>query len=229
VSPFLARAARSRGRGSLTLETVFLAGVAAGLGVAVPFGAIAILIVETGIRHGRAYAWAAGAGAATADLTYSTLAALFGTALARLIAPVQVPLRWVSVAVLAVIAARGIATAIARARATPGDPHLERLDESSPRRTYLQFVALTLSNPATVIYFAALVLGLPSLGSDPAAKVAFVAGVVLASFVWQVILGTVGSLLHHRISVRPIAALSLGGYGIILLIAANIAWHLVSR
>jgi threonine/homoserine/homoserine lactone efflux protein len=185
--------------------------------------------VETGIRHGRAYGWAAGAGAATADLTYSTLAVLFGAALSSVIAPVQVPLRWVSVAVLAVIAARGIAAAVARARAAPGDPHLERLDESSVHRTYLQFIALTLSNPATVIYFAALVLGLPSLGSDPVAKVMFVAGVVLASLGWQLLLGTAGSLLHHRVSVRPMAALSLAGYGIILLIAANIAWHLVSR
>ena len=79
------------------LETALVAGIAAGLGVAVPFGAIAVLIVETSIRRGRVFGWAAGAGAATADLTYATLAALFGTALADLIAPVQVPLRWVSV------------------------------------------------------------------------------------------------------------------------------------
>ncbi len=158
------------------LETALVAGIAAGLGVAVPFGAIAVLIVETSIRRGRAFGWAAGAGAATADLTYATLAALFGTALADLIAPIQVPLRWVSVAVLVAIAGRGIAGAVRRARATPGEPGLERLDETSRRRTYLTFVGLTIVNPATVIYFAALILGLPSVGAGGAEKLAFVVG-----------------------------------------------------
>ena len=58
--------------GTAGLETALLAGVAAGLGVAVPFGAIAVLIVETSIRRGRWFGWAAGAGAATADLTYAS-------------------------------------------------------------------------------------------------------------------------------------------------------------
>lgn len=195
--------------------------------MAVPFGAIAVLIVETAIRRGRVYGWAAGAGAATADLTYATLAALFGAALAALIGPVQIPLRVLSVAVLVVIAARGILDARAGAMATPEDPHLERLDETSPRRTYLQFVALTIVNPATVIYFAALILGLPSVGSGSAEKLAFVLGAALASLAWQLLISTAGSLLHHRVSVRATAALSMVGYGIVLLIAANIAKGLV--
>lgn len=196
--------------------------------MAVPFGAIAILIVETAIRRGRVHGWAAGAGAATADLTYAALAALFGTALADLIAPVQVPLRWLSVAVLVAIVGRGIAAALVRARATPGDPHLERLDEATPRRTYLQFVALTIVNPATVIYFAALILGLPPVGSGPAEKVAFVIGAAAASFAWQILISTAGSLLHQRVSPRLMGTLSAVGYGIVLLIAANIARGLVA-
>lgn len=201
--------------------------MAAGLAIAVPFGAVAILIVETGIRHGRSYGWAAGAGAATADLTYASLAALFGTALAAFIAPIQAPLRWISVAVLVAIGARGISLAIRRARTPSTDPHLERLDESSTRRTYLQFVAITIVNPGTVIYFAALILGLPALGADPLARFAFVAGVGLSSLAWQLVLGTAGSLLHHRMSVRPMAALSVAGYGVVLLLAASIAGSLL--
>jgi threonine/homoserine/homoserine lactone efflux protein len=197
--------------------------VAAGLGVAVPFGAIAILIVETAIRRGRLHGWAAGAGAATADLTYATLAALFGAALAGLIAPIQAPLRWLSVAILVAIAARGIAGALARRRGSPDDPHLDRLDESSPRRTYLQFVALTIVNPATVIYFAALIVGLPSLGSGASQKLVFVLGATGASFAWQLVISTAGSLLHQRVSDRAMSLLSVAGYGIVALIGLNIA------
>jgi arginine exporter protein ArgO len=144
-------------------------------------------------------------------------------ALAELIEPVQVPLRWLSVAVLAVIAGRGIARAIVRAQAEAGDPHLERLDESSRRRTYLQFVALTIVNPATVIYFAALILGLPAVGSGSLEKLVFVVGAGLASLAWQLLIASAGSLIHHRVSPRGMEVLSLAGYGIVLLIAANIA------
>ena len=210
------------------MDSAFAAGLAAGLGVAVPFGAIAILIVETAMRRGRRYGWAAGAGAATADFVYATLAALFGTALAELIAPVQAPLRWVSVAVLVFIAGRGIVGAIDRARVAPGEPHLERLDESSTRRTYLQFVALTIVNPATVIYFAALILGLPAVGGGSAEKLAFVVAAGLASLIWQLLIATGGSLLHRRVSPRTTIVLSLVGYGIVLVIAANIARGLVT-
>lgn len=55
--------------------TALLAGVAAGLGIAVPVGAIAVLILDLGARRGFLPAFAAGSGAATADLLYASLAA----------------------------------------------------------------------------------------------------------------------------------------------------------
>ncbi|MGD8759913.1 MAG: hypothetical protein PVJ07_06640, partial [Anaerolineales bacterium] len=58
----------------------FLEGVLAGLGVAVPVGAIAILIVDVGLRQGFSTAFMAGAGAASADFLYAGLAALAGEA-----------------------------------------------------------------------------------------------------------------------------------------------------
>lgn len=205
------------------LATAFLAGAAAGLAIAMPFGAISILIVETGLRRGRGFGWAAGAGAATADSTYTTLAALFGSAMAVLVAPIQVPMRVVAAVALTAIGVRGIVSASQRARRPPTDPHLERLDETTLRRTYLQFVALTLANPATVIYFAALILGLPVLGTEVAARLVFVLGVAIASLSWQILLGTAGAVIHHRVSGRSMALLSLAGYVVILGIAANVA------
>jgi threonine/homoserine/homoserine lactone efflux protein len=60
------------------VTTAFLAGVAAGLGIAIPVGAIAILIVETGLRRGFRLGAAAGAGAATVDGIYVLVAAAEG-------------------------------------------------------------------------------------------------------------------------------------------------------
>ena len=54
----------------------FVEDVVAGLGIAVPVGAIAVLIVDLGMRQGFARAVPAAMGAASADLTYATIAAL---------------------------------------------------------------------------------------------------------------------------------------------------------
>ena len=50
-----------------------LAGAVAGYGIAIPVGAIAILILETGLQRGFRLAAAAGTGAAVADGIYATV------------------------------------------------------------------------------------------------------------------------------------------------------------
>jgi len=55
--------------------TPFWEGVLAGYGIAIPVGAIAVLIVDMGLRRGFGFGLMAGAGAATADFLYAGLAA----------------------------------------------------------------------------------------------------------------------------------------------------------
>ncbi len=86
----------------------FLTGVVAGYGIAIPVGAIAVLIVEVGIRCGFRCAFFAGAGAATADFIYAGLAVIGGAALAGLVSTVDRPLRIVSAVVLVIIAVMGL-------------------------------------------------------------------------------------------------------------------------
>jgi len=73
-------------RATLSLE-LFLQGLIAGYGIAIPVGPIAILIIELGIRKGFSTAFCAGAGAASADLVYATLASLAGTFLVSILRP----------------------------------------------------------------------------------------------------------------------------------------------
>ena len=75
----------------------------------------------------------------------------------------------------------------------------------------------------TVVYFAALVLGLPSLGDGAAERVAFVGGAFLASISWQSLLAGVGAIVHRRLPARSLLATSLLGNLIVLAFAANIA------
>src|SRR5437773_12567704 len=86
----------------------FLLGMAAAYAVAVPVGPIAVLILRTGVRRGVRAAAAAGAGAATADLLFATIAMLFGAAASVVLAPILPVARIVAAAALAAIAFRGL-------------------------------------------------------------------------------------------------------------------------
>jgi putative LysE/RhtB family amino acid efflux pump len=77
---------------------------------------------------------------------------------------------------------------------------------------YLSTLGLTLTNPATILAFAAVftVLGLGTTGGRLTATL-LVLGVLLGSAAWWVVLATVGALLRTRVTpavVRGITVLS---------------------
>lgn len=205
------------------MSDVVIAGALAGLGVAIPLGAISVLIIETTIRHGFRVGWAGGAGAATVDGTYAVLAAFFGTAIAVLLAPWAVPLRLLSAGLLVAIAVRGL-LALRR----PAGETASYEDPPTMRRAFLLILGLTAINPLTVTYFAALVLGLPAIADDPGSRVAFGLSAFLASLAWQSILAGVGAVVHHTASARFRTLTSIIGSVIILGLAAFIVIDLVT-
>jgi arginine exporter protein ArgO len=212
----------------------FLAGAAAGYGIAIPVGAIAILIVETGLRRGFRLAAAAGTGAASADGIYALVAAAFGAALAGVLAPFETSLRVLAVVLLVAIALRGLRGLRTAEAAAPGEPAAIPADveaaerRGSAPRTFVVFLGITLLNPVTVTYFAALILGLTATGAGPAEKAAFVIGAFLASLSWQLLLAGVGAFLHRRLSPGVRVGVIVLGNAIILLFAAVIAAGLIA-
>jgi arginine exporter protein ArgO len=172
------------------VSAAFLAGVVAGYGVAVPVGAIAVLIAGHTARTSLRVGAAAGLGAATADGIYALVAVLGGAALAGLVAPIAAPLRWAAAGVLLVLAAHTSITAMMRRR----DLASRRERPVTARAAYTGVLGLTLLNPATVVYFAALVLGRGGAGGG----VWFVVGAFLASASWQLLIAG-GGLLVGRV------------------------------
>ena len=168
-----------------------LAGAVAGYAIAIPVGAIAVLIIHTALTSGLRQGLAAGAGAATADLIYATVAALAGAGVAAFIGPLVAPLRVVGGLALVGIGIYGLLTAWqSRDRDTGAHMPAHR----AHGRTYLAVLGLTLLNPATVIYFAALTVGLPFLG-DLAERLVFAGAAFVASLSWQWLLAVFGALL----------------------------------
>ena len=191
----------------------FITGVVAGYGIAIPVGAIAILIMEAGIRRGFRPAFFAGAGAATADFLYAALAVLGGTALAGVIESFGTPLRIVSGLVLVLIAVIGLGRAMRPTEPTPA----EYPRGGDLARTYGRFLGLTIINPTTVVYFAAVIIGLGvAEGMTAADGAVFVAGAFLASLSWQTLVAAVGALAGRRLRPAWRTALSVLGNLVIL-------------
>ena len=193
----------------------FLEGVVAGFGIAIPVGPIAVLIIGLGTRHGFPRAFFAGLGAAMADLIYAGLAATAGAAAAALLAPYAGGLRIAGAVVLF-----GVAIITAARTFRRSDRHDET--GSSHLRTLAAFLSITLLNPVTLTYFAALILGSAGgVAATPAGAALFVAGAFVASLSWQTVLAGIGAVVGHRMSEWTRLATGLIGAVVILLLAVR--------
>ncbi|MGW2023284.1 LysE family transporter [Streptomyces decoyicus] len=180
------------------LTDAFLPGLWAGYALAVPVGALAVLLVSVTARTSFRVGASAALGVATADGLYALAAVAGGAALSRAVAPVAGPLRSLAAVLLLGTAVRTAVRAL-RDRGTPDGPERDVLGR--PVRAYLAFLGLTLINPWAVLYFSALVLaggaGTPAGVAGPAA---FVAAVTLASVSWQLFLAAGGTVLGRALT-----------------------------
>lgn len=195
----------------------FFEGLLAGYGIAIPVGGIAILILDVALRKGFRRGFFAGAGAATADLLGALAVAAAGGIVANGLAPFSSVLRVGSGLALVAMGAYGLWRIHLRTMAARGSR-----PEDGDLRTYLQFIALTIVNPLTVAYFAALVLG---RGADElstwAARAAFVGGFFLASLSWQTLLAAFGAVTHRFVPARAQLLISVLGNVIVIGLGAR--------
>ncbi|GAA4484963.1 LysE family transporter [Actinoallomurus oryzae] len=177
-----------------------VAGLFAGYGIAMPVGAVATYLVALTARTTLRIGAFAALGVATADGLYALVAAVAGSAVTPVIRPIMQPLRWASALVLIALAARSAARAIRRHR---GAQATAQAGETpiSPVRAYLALLGLTMMNPITVIYFAALVLGdQGTVAPDHLRQGVFVLAAFGASASWQLLLAGGGALLGRALT-----------------------------
>ncbi|MFJ2741141.1 LysE family transporter [Streptomyces sp. NPDC087440] len=194
-----------------------LAGAAAGLGVAVPVGAMGVLLIQEGMRE-RRNAVAAASAVAVVDLAYAAAATALGPLVASALSGVEAWVRLVSAAVLLVIAVRGL-----WASRRPAPVEDSPAGRGGATRTFTRFVALTVINPTTALYFAALTTAQGTTLDGPGPGALFVAGVFLASFCWQQLLVAVAGFAGARISPTVRAWTFRVGFGLVAVYAVKIA------
>lgn len=164
---------------------VFLRGLAIGFGIAAPVGPIGILCIRRTIVDGRAVGFAAGLGAATADALYGAVAAFGLTIVSSALVSQRA---WLQAAGGLFLCYLGVRTWMTAPAATVAASRREPGLVSAWAATF----ALTLTNPTTILSFAAIFAGLglggAAGGYGPATLM--VSGVFLGSAFWWLLLST---------------------------------------
>ena len=182
------------------MSAALVAGLLAGYGIAMPVGAVAAYLVALTARTSFRIGACAALGVATADGLYALLAMTGGSALARAVEPLAQQLRWGAALVLLALAAHSTATAISRHR-RPGTAAGTDAAPLGPARAYLGLWGITMANPLTVIYFAALVLGSRTgAAAGLPEQAVFVLAAFAASTSWQLLLAGGGALLGRLLT-----------------------------
>lgn len=175
------------------------AGLLAGLALVVPLGAVGVLLIREGTTRGLARGIPAAAAVASVDVLYCTAALTAGSVLAPIIAGWMPWPQIIGGSTLVAIAGAGLL----RMMRQPDEASATKSpDGGSNWRRYALFFGLTATNPATLIYFAAVVTGLSAIASSVATVALFVAGVAIASAGWQILLVAAGAALRWRSSAR---------------------------
>lgn len=197
----------------------FGAGVLAGLGIALPLGAIGVLIVREGIERGLRAAVPAALAVACVDFAYALAATLLGARVSQALAGWERAIQLMGAAALTVVVGLGIRSTLRAARRSPADVR-------SPLPTghvFARFVGLTAVNPMTAVYFVALTAGLADRLTGGGAGIAFSVGVLVGSAAWQLVLAVGGALAGGGMTTGIRMGVSLAGYAIVAGYALRLA------
>jgi threonine/homoserine/homoserine lactone efflux protein len=201
---------------------LFLEGVMIGFAVAAPVGPIGVLCIRRTLADGRASGFVSGLGAATADAAYGAIAALGLTFVTGLLVGAETWLRLLGGVFLVFLGVRISLSRPAERPAAAGKGDL--------LGAYASTFMLTLTNPTTILSFAAIFAGLGagSVGGDALLTVLLVPGVFLGSTLWWFALSGATSLLRARLSagglrwVNRVSGAVIAAFGVVALSAVNL-------
>ncbi len=194
-----------------------LRGLVIGFSIAAPVGPIGVLCIRRTLAEGRAVGLACGLGAATADAIYGSMAGFGLTFVAGFLIDQRA---WLSLAGGAFLCYLGVKTFLA----IPADrPALT--NKNGHLGAYASTFFLTLTNPMTILSFAAIFAGLGMAGANGSYLTAMllVLGVFIGSALWWLLLSMGVSLLRARFNpqglrwVNRLSGLVIAGFGLMTL------------
>ena len=195
---------------------LFLEGIIIGFAIAAPVGPIGVLCIRRTPAEGRASGFVSGLGAATADAVYGAIAAFGLTLITDFLLGGASWLRLVGGAFLLFL---GVKTLFAR----PAERAAEARGGGLPG-AYASTFFLTLTNPTTILSFAAIFAGLGVTGANDALSAALlVLGVFLGSAAWWLVLSGGTGLFRPKLSagglrwVNRVSGTIIAAFGVLAL------------
>jgi threonine/homoserine/homoserine lactone efflux protein len=176
------------------MDPTFLArGLAVGFTIAAAVGPISLLTIRRTLAHGRSYGLASGMGVALADASYGGIAAFGLTAITAVLVGARSALAVLGGGFLIALGIRTILAPVPeRAAAVVERPGLVA--------AFLSIYGLTMTNPMTILSFAAIFAGFGLGGGSVVEAAALTLGVFLGSGAWWVLLTTVVAVVRARIT-----------------------------
>jgi len=198
----------------------FLKGLLVGLSISAPVGPMGLLCIRRTLAFGRLSGILTGLGVATADGTFSTLAAFGVAVISQVLTEHGLLFRLFGAVVLLLLGARIFFSAVQAALPD---------EKTTARRNlalYLTALMLGLSNPLAILFFSAVFAGsgLADTGGSLFAGCMLVAGVISGSLLWWVALSTIVSLLGRKLSPRALSwinrasGLLIAFFGVLMLV-----------
>ena len=172
-------------------------GLIVGFTIAAAVGPISLLVIRRTIAHGGIYGFASGLGVATADASYGGIAAFGLTAITSLLVSGKPLLGVVGGAIIMLL---GIRTMLSE----PGDVARDT-ERPGLLGAFASIYALTMTNPLTILSFAAVFAGLGlAIGSSFVDAAVLTLAVWAGSTLWWVVLTSIVSWLRERVSTRAL-------------------------
>lgn len=170
----------------------FLRGLVIGLSIAATVGPMSTLCIQRTVQKGHLYGLVSGLGIATADGIYGSVAGFGLTVVANFLVSQQLWIRLVGGIFLVYL---GVKTMLSR---PPERAAAVQLRASGLLGAYSSTLLLTLTNPLTILSFAAIFAGLGVAGANKGALAATLAvlGVFCGSALWWCLLTWVISLVR---------------------------------
>jgi len=180
----------------------FLQAMVAGLALAAPVGPVGLLCIKRTLARGMLTGFLSGIGAAVADALYASVAAYGITVISSTLHRFSSVIEIVGGTLLCIIGLYCIYNHKAPAR---------EVTAGNMVQTFLSTLAITLTNPATIIGFAALFSAMGLAGEEGTRRGALilVGGVFAGSALWWLILSTGMHFVRHLLSERAMHRINL--------------------
>ena len=201
--------------------SLFLTAAGVGLAVAAPVGPMGMLCIRRTLTDGPRAGLAIGFGIATGDATYGLIAALGLVSVSHFMLAYDRPLHIIAGLFLLYL---GIRTMLQKVPADNGNAEAGKfrsVGHAGALKAYAGALLLTLTNPQTVIMFAALFTTLAPRGPfSSGIALTTVFGVFCGSIAWWCFLVAAISLARHaighklRVVIDRIAGFALAAFGI---------------